>query len=82
MKVLNWLVTTKLGWLIISFIWMGISMIVDANVESNIGLYMAIPALGYIVVLTLVMLVYAWIINPLNDRKKSKILKDEASKKI
>jgi len=81
-NALRWLVSTKLGWLIISFLWIGTFMIVDDNIESNWAFYVALPGFAYITVLFLIMITYAWIINPIRDYKETKRLKDEASKKV
>lgn len=81
MKSLKWLFTTKLGWLIISFIWTALSIVVDNNVDSYLGVYMMIPSLGYILVITLVAIAYAWVINPMKERVETR-RKNEASKKV
>ena len=73
----KWLTHTKLGWLLISFIWLGVFMIIDDNVEGNWAFWTAMPALAYIAGLTLVMMAYAWVINPIRDYKENKKLRNK-----
>lgn len=74
---LKWLIMTKLGWLLISFIWSGVFMIIDDNIQGNWAFWVAIPGLLYIIGLTLVGITYAWIINPIRDYKESKKYKQK-----
>ena len=73
----KWLTHTKLGWLLISFIWLGIFMIIDDNIESNWAFWTAMPALVYIVGLCLVMIAYGWVINPIREYKETKKLRNK-----
>jgi hypothetical protein len=84
MKILNalkWLVCTKLGWLIISFLWGGTFMIISDYTDSMWPIYLAIPAALYVVGLFLVMMAYAWVINPIRDRKETKALQEKNQNK-
>jgi len=72
-----WATHTKLGWLLISFIWVGVFMAIDNNVEGDWAFWMAIPGLLYIVGLTLVMIAYAWVINTIREYKENKKLKEK-----
>lgn len=81
MKALKWLVNTKLGWLIISFLWIGTFMIINDNIESNWAFWVAMPGFAYIGGLFLVMMAYAIFINPIRERKESKRMKEEYEKK-
>jgi len=74
LKALKWLINTKLGWLILSFLWIGTFMIIDDNIESNWAFWVAMPGFAYIVGLMLVLLTYAWIINPIRERRETKEL--------
>lgn len=74
---LRWLVCTKLGWLIISMIWGGIFLVIDNTQDSYWALILAAPAVLYAVGLFLVMMVYAWILNPIRDYKETKKIKDK-----
>lgn len=56
---LKWLVCTKLGWLAISFVWIGVFTILNDNVESNWPFWVAVPGFAYIIGLFLVMMFYA-----------------------
>lgn len=76
-NALKWLVTTKLGWLILSFVWIAIFLIIDDNIESNWAFWTALPGFAYIVGLFLVMVAYAWVINPIREYKENKKLRDE-----
>jgi hypothetical protein len=69
---LKWLVMTKLGLFVTSFIWLIIWTGVYNNVEGEWPAYVALPGLAYIVIMTLIMIVYAWIINPIREWKKRK----------
>ncbi len=68
----KWLTHTKLGWLIISIIWFGIFTIIDNNIESDWAFWVSMPAAAYVVGLTLTMITYAWIINPIRMYKENK----------
>lgn len=72
MKALKWLVNTKLGWFLISFAWAAIFMAIDSNIESNWAFWVAIPGIAYMLGLTLVMIAYAWVINPLRGYREMK----------
>lgn len=74
---LRWLVCTKLGWLIISMIWGGIFLVIDNTQDSYWALILAAPAVLYAVGLFLVMMVYAYILNPLREYKETKKIKDQ-----
>lgn len=78
LNVLKWLVCTKLGWLILSFLWIGVFMIINDNVESVWPFWVAVPGFLYIIGLFLVMIAYAWVINPLRERRETKRMRDEA----
>ncbi len=68
---LKWLVSTKLGWLIISFLWIGVFMIIDDNIKSGWAFWIAIPGFAYIIGLFLVMMYYA-IKNTIGDIKENR----------
>lgn len=71
-NALKWLVYTKLGWFILSFIWSAIFIMIDSNIESNWAFWVAIPGLLYMAGLTLVAIAYAWVINPIREYKENK----------
>lgn len=62
---------TKLGWLLISFFWFGLFMIIDDNIKGNWAFWTAMPALLYIIGLVLILIFFA-IKNTINDFKESK----------
>lgn len=63
---------TKLGWMINSFIWLIIWTAVYNNVDGEWPFWVMLPALVYLVGITLVFIVFAWIINPIRDWKARK----------
>ena len=71
-NALKWLVYTKLGWFILSFIWTAIFMLIDSNIESNWAFWVAVPAMAYMFGLTMVAIAYAWVINPIREYKANK----------
>lgn len=73
---LYWMTHTKLGWLLISFVWLAVFMAIDNNVEGSWAFWTAMPALAYITGLTLVMIAYAWVINPIREYKENKRLRE------
>jgi hypothetical protein len=64
MKTIKQIFCTKIGWMLISFILMNLFIWLEFPVWL-----IYIPA-SYMVGLTLVAIIYAWIINPLRDRRK------------
>lgn len=79
-EILFWLTNTKLGWLIISFGWLGLFMGIDDIIQSDWAFWVAMPALIYIVGLTLVMIVYGWIINPIKNYQERKKMREQNKK--
>ena len=75
-NALFWMTHTKLGWLLISFGWLALFMYINDNVEGSWAFWVATPALAYIVGLTLVMIAYAWVINPIREYKENKKLRE------
>lgn len=80
-KSLKWLVYTKLGWLIISVIWFAIFRIIDSNIDSDWAWWVSMPAGLYILGLTLVMIAYAWVINPIRLYKENKKFREQNKNK-
>ncbi len=80
-NILNWMTHTKLGWFLISFIWLAIFTAIDSNIESNWAFWISLPAVVYMVGLTLVMISYAWVINPIRNYRENKKLKDSLKDK-
>lgn len=75
-KFLKQLFLTKLGWIFISFI-MSSFFLWLANLGYDWALYAAYPFFGYIAVIFLIMMAYAWVINPIRDRREWKRLEAE-----
>jgi hypothetical protein len=76
-RSLRWLVCTKLGWLIISAIWFSVFKLIDNSIESDWAFWVSMPAGLYILGLTLVMIAYGWIINPIREYKENKKFKEQ-----
>ncbi len=81
MNALKWLTHTKLGWFILSFIWTAIFIAIDSNVNGDWAFYIAIPGMAYMAGLTLLMIAYAWVINPIREYKSNKKLRKELEEK-
>jgi uncharacterized membrane protein len=81
-KTRHWLLqifATKIGWLVISAL-SAITFGILGNYYEWAAIAMYISFV-YPVVLFLIMMVYAWIINPIRDYKESKALKEKYKKK-
>ncbi len=76
-NALRWLVSTKLGWFIISFLWTALFIGIDSNVEGNWAFWLAMPGVAYMLGLTLVLIAYAWVINPIREYKENKKFKNK-----
>lgn len=68
---------TKLGWLLVSVLWVAAWMVVYENSEGEWAFWVASPGLAYMLGLTLVMIAYAWIINPIRDYRNNRKLRDK-----
>jgi hypothetical protein len=80
-KLEHWLLqifATKIGWLAISLL-SALTFGLLANIYDW-AYWPAILSWVYPVVLTLIMIVYAWIINPIRDYKETKKLKEQNKK--
>jgi len=80
-QFLKWLVYTKLGWCVISFIWMAIFLLIDSNVDAEWPFWVAMLGAAYLFGLTLVMIAFAWVINPIREYKENKKLREELKQK-
>jgi hypothetical protein len=67
-----WATHTKLGWVLISFIWSAIFMTIDSNISGDWAFWTAIPGITYMVLLTIITIIHAWIINPIRNYKERK----------
>lgn len=79
-NVLFWLTHTKLGWFLISFAWGATFQIIDSFQESSWAFWVSLLGWAYVVGLMLVLIAYAWVINPIRERKESKKMKEEYEK--
>lgn len=66
------LLKNKLFWLLVSIIIMIPSIFLYRKTNIDFYNYVFLVALAYPVILTIIMLVYAWIINPIKSLKKRK----------
>ena len=80
-KFAFWATHTKLGWLLISFVWACTFTAIDNNVEGDWAFWVSVPALLYMFGLVLVMIAYAWVINPIREYKENKKIREEYNKK-
>lgn len=64
---------TKLGLLLVAGVWTMIFWGIYFNIESagEIFFYTGLLGVAYLVIMLGIMLVYAWIINPIKQRKKN-----------
>lgn len=67
---LKWATHTKLGWLLTSAVWSAIFLIIDSNIYGDWAFYAAMPGLVYIAGLILVLIAFAWVINPIRAYKE------------
>jgi uncharacterized membrane protein len=77
---LKWLVKTKMGWMLISIVWFIVFRIIDTNIESDWAFWVSMPAAAYLVGLFLVMMAYAFVINPIRDYKEKEKFKNNLKK--
>lgn len=63
---------TNMGRLVFSFMWASAWMGVYNNVESEWPFWVAMVGIVHILVLFLIMMAYAWVINPLRDYRERK----------
>lgn len=71
-NTLFWATHTKLGWFLISFVWLAIFMIIDDNIEGDWAYWVAMPGIAYMFGLILVAIAYAWVINPIREYRENK----------
>lgn len=71
-KSLLWLTRTKIGLFVTSFIWSSSWIGVYNNSTQEWPFWMAVPGFIYMLGLFSVMMAYAWVINPIRDRKQRK----------
>jgi energy-converting hydrogenase Eha subunit C len=76
MKILIQIFRTKIGWLVICLLLAGLFLILSDYYDSLFFPIAMYASLVYPVGLTLVLLTYAWIINPLRERKENKKLQN------
>ena len=65
----------------ISFVWACTFTAIDNNVEGDWAFWVSVPALLYMFGLVLVMIAYAWVINPIREYKENKKIREEYNKK-
>lgn len=67
---MTWLYKSKLGWLTIAFTWTGIFMALNEFCGIDWAFWAAMPGAAFMFGMALVGIAYAWVINPLKERKK------------
>jgi len=70
---------TKIGLAGFSFVWMSLWFGIYGSSANTAEwpMWMAMPGLAYLVGLTLVMMAYGWVINPLRDWRERKKRREE-----
>lgn len=71
-KILTQIFCTKIGWLVVCLLLAGLFLILSDYYDSAFFVIAMYVSLIYPVVLTLIMIIYAWIINPMRDRRENK----------
>jgi uncharacterized membrane protein len=74
--ILAWLIGSKFGWCILGFIFAAIFLISSNYVENeifyNVLYYAGMSCIGFVAVMTLIFIAYAWVINPIREYKENK----------
>jgi len=75
----KWLILTNLGRVILSFTWLLSFLTVDRileynseNYDTSWAFWVAMIGVTYLIGFIMVAIVYAWVINPINDYKSRK----------
>lgn len=76
-NILTQIFRTKIGWFVICLLLAGTFMILNDHYDSGFFEIAMYVCLVYPFGLTLVGIAYAWIINPIRDRKESKKMAEQ-----
>jgi len=79
-EVASYMVLTNLGRIGLAFIWILIFLSINSVVDGVWAFWTAMVGVAYLVGFTLVAIVFAWIINPIRDRKRRKELERQKKK--
>jgi hypothetical protein len=71
-RIINYIKLTKVGKLLASFVWLFIWLGLESVTKVEWFFYVAMVGTVYPILLTLVMIAYAWVINPIRDLKESR----------
>lgn len=78
-NILSWLIHSKIGWVVLGFIFAAIFLISSNYVENetfyNVLYYAGMSCIAFIAVMTLIFIVFAWVINPIREYKERKEFK-------
>ena len=80
-QILVQIFCTKIGWLLISLLSAFIFGIIADRTDCEWCSYVMYASFVYPVILTLIMIVYAWFINPIRDWKENKKLREQNKNK-
>lgn len=72
----SFLIGSKFGWVILAFIWAAIFFMIDNLVEGDWAYYTGMLGIVFNFILTIIFIIFAWIINPIREykeRKKNKL---------
>jgi hypothetical protein len=83
-EILSWLVLSNFGRIlmlvILTPLFLYLSTVVSSTLLSNIFLYGFYTTSGLIGVYMLVLIAFAWVINPIREAKENKKIRDEYKK--
>lgn len=78
----KWLVLTNIGRMVLAFVWFLIFWRIDARLSYNNSyngwaFWLYLIGVAYWLVFILILLIFAWIINPIKEHKEMKEAKEE-----
>ncbi len=76
MKILVQIFCTKIGWFVICLLLAGLFSFLSDHYDLFIFEIAIYASLVYPVVLLLILIAYAWVINPIRERKENKKLQN------
>ncbi|NPV13272.1 MAG: hypothetical protein HPY57_16045 [Ignavibacteria bacterium] len=74
-KTFQWLILTKYGRLVLALFFTVLFQVLSDQLDNNTLGWIGLGFFAYIIVFTLYVIVYAWIINPIKIWKENKKLK-------
>lgn len=71
-NIWSFLIGSKFGWVILGFIWMAIFLTIDNIFDADWAFYTGMIGVAFNFVMTIIFIIYAWIINPIREYKERK----------